>query len=62
MWQVVQWVTYGNRLFDHNIHNPLSLTPINNELVETLTEEPSNFWYFNNGITILCDSAGSRPG
>ncbi|MFD8115196.1 AIPR family protein [Streptomyces microflavus] len=60
--QVVQWATHGNRLFDHNIRNPLGVTPINNELVETLTEEPANFWYFNNGITILCDSVEVAKG
>ncbi|MYT31713.1 MULTISPECIES: AIPR family protein [unclassified Streptomyces] len=60
--QIVEWAAYGNRLFDHNIRNPLGVTPINSELVETLTEEPSNFWYFNNGITILCDSVEVEKG
>ncbi|MGW1661525.1 AIPR family protein [Streptomyces microflavus] len=60
--QIVEWAEYGNRLFDHNIRNPLGLTPINSELVETLTEEPANFWYFNNGITILCDSLEIEKG
>lgn len=54
--QIVTWAKHENRLFDLNIRNPLGLTPINSELVETLTGEPVNFWYFNNGITILCDS------
>src|SRR5699024_12523864 len=34
----------------------LGRTAINGELIETLTNEPANFWYFNNGVTILCES------
>ncbi|MEU0433278.1 AIPR family protein [Streptomyces sp. NPDC006290] len=54
--QIVSWAEHDTRLFDLNIRNPLGLTPINSEMVSTLSEEPANFWYFNNGITILCDS------
>ncbi|WP_336086121.1 AIPR family protein [Nocardia sp. SSK8] len=53
---IAGWVETGSDLFSANIRNPLGRTPINNELIETLTEEPANFWYFNNGITVLCDS------
>ncbi|WP_344315748.1 AIPR family protein [Actinoplanes couchii] len=55
--QVADWVEQGSNLFHLNIRNPLGRTPINNEMIETLTEEPANFWYFNNGVTILCESA-----
>ncbi|WP_430382389.1 AIPR family protein [Streptomyces sp. P10-4] len=54
--EVAEWAEAGNSLFARNIRNPLGLTSINNELVTTLDEEPAHFWYFNNGITILCDS------
>lgn len=54
--QVAQWVDHGSSLFELNIRNPLGRTPINNELIDTLTEEPAHFWYFNNGITVLCES------
>lgn len=54
--QVAQWVDVGSHLYNLNIRNPLGRTSINNGLIETLTTEPSAFWYFNNGITILCDS------
>ncbi|MFD5795563.1 AIPR family protein [Streptomyces diastatochromogenes] len=54
--QVAQWLEYGANLFSLNIRNPLGRTPINNELIGTLTEEPDNFWYFNNGVTVLCES------
>lgn len=54
--QVADWAREGNALFARNIRNPLGLTSINNELVATLGDKPAHFWYFNNGITILCDS------
>ncbi|UDM03244.1 AIPR family protein [Streptomyces longhuiensis] len=54
--QVASWAQAGNGLFARNIRNPLGLTSINNELVTTLVEEPNHFWYFNNGITVLCES------
>ncbi|MEU9000875.1 AIPR family protein [Streptomyces sp. NPDC048551] len=53
---VAEWAEHGSHLFNLNIRNPLGRTSINNELIETLTEEPANFLYFNNGITVLCES------
>ncbi|MET9882695.1 AIPR family protein [Streptomyces sp. NPDC006430] len=54
--QVAEWAAgYGTNLFNLNIRKPLGRTPINNALISTLIEEPANFWYFNNGITVLCD-------
>ncbi|MGW6698252.1 AIPR family protein [Nocardia sp. NPDC055049] len=52
---IARWVETGSDLFSANIRNPLGRTPINNELITTLTEEPANFWYFNNGVTVLCE-------
>ncbi|OZV81155.1 abortive phage infection protein [Micromonospora echinospora] len=57
--QVAQWVEHGTNLFNLNIRNPLGRTPINNEMIDTLMREPGNFWYFNNGVTILCESVES---
>ncbi|MGC8918047.1 AIPR family protein [Streptomyces sp. PG2] len=54
--EVAEWAASGSSLFNLNIRNPLGRTPINNALIETLTQEPAYFWYFNNGITVLCDS------
>ncbi|MEV7447621.1 AIPR family protein [Streptomyces nigra] len=53
---VAEWMTHGSDLFNLNIRNPLGRTTINNALISTLTEEPENFWYFNNGVTVLCES------
>lgn len=54
--QITQWAEHGADLFNLNIRNPLGRTPINNSLMSTLTDEPDSFWYFNNGITVLCES------
>ncbi|GIE74188.1 putative abortive infection phage resistance protein [Actinoplanes philippinensis] len=45
---------HGDRLFDKNLRNALGHTAVNASLVETLTSEAEHFWYFNNGVTILC--------
>ncbi|WP_218018405.1 AIPR family protein [Nocardia amikacinitolerans] len=59
--QVAAWVQEGANLFNLNIRNPLGRTAINNDLIETLTTEPGYFWYFNNGVTVLCDSVDKTP-
>lgn len=47
----------GDRLFARNIRGFLGDTAINDGMKETLKSQPEHFWYFNNGITIVCDSA-----
>jgi hypothetical protein len=46
---------YGERLFDRNIRRALGGTSVNTALVDTLCNRPHQFWYFNNGITVLCE-------
>ncbi len=50
------WESYETRLFEKNIRQVLGVTEVNEEIEETLKENPNLFWYFNNGITIICDS------
>lgn len=47
----------GDRLFARNIRGFLGDTAINDGMGQTLAKEPDNFWYFNNGVTLVCDSA-----
>jgi hypothetical protein len=47
----------GVRLFARNIRGFLGLTDINRAMEATLIERPEYFWYFNNGITIVCSGA-----
>lgn len=47
----------GIRLFARNVRGYLGLSPINRAMEDTIKAEPENFWYFNNGVTIVCDNA-----
>jgi AIPR protein len=43
-----------------NLREYANRTDVNIAIAETVREEPSHFWYFNNGLTIICDSY--KPG
>jgi len=45
----------GIRLFARNVRGYLGDTEINSSMAETAKKEPENFWYYNNGVTIVCD-------
>jgi hypothetical protein len=48
----------GIRLFARNIRGYLGESPeINEAMSYTVKSEPENFWYYNNGVTIVCDEA-----
>lgn len=47
----------GIRLFAKNIRGYLGSTDINESMSDTICNEPHNFWYYNNGITIVCNDA-----
>lgn len=47
----------GIRIFARNIRGFLGSTEINKEIQATIEKEPGYFWYFNNGVTIVCDGA-----
>ncbi len=48
---------YHDNLFRKNVRDFLGLSVCNKGIRQTLKENPSNFWYYNNGISILCDEA-----
>lgn len=53
----------GVRLFARNIRGFLGSTKINEGMRQTIRTEPEYFWYYNNGITIMCDGAkGMKSG
>lgn len=45
---------YGNRLFAKNIRFYKGSTEVNEGIKEVLKNEPDKFFYYNNGIKILC--------
>ena len=48
----------GKRLFARNVRGFLGEnTDVNRSMESTLKREPERFFYYNNGITILCDDA-----
>lgn len=52
---VAQWAVHGNALMDKNIRFYRGSTDVNESLDGTLKDHATNFWYFNNGVTLLCD-------
>jgi hypothetical protein len=47
----------GDRLFARNIRGFLGEKGINEGIAESIKHRPDSFWYFNNGVTLVCDSA-----
>jgi AIPR protein len=47
----------GPRLFALNIRGYQGDTDINEGMEETLEQSPEYFWYYNNGLTIVCEKA-----
>lgn len=48
----------GIRLFARNVRGYLGENnDINKAMAQTIKNEPQNFWYYNNGVTIVCDEA-----
>ena len=55
------WIEHRARLFSDDIRNFIGLTEINESILDTVSNEPENFWYFNNGITVLCKNINKKP-
>lgn len=50
------WKDHSNFLFVQNLRVFYYSSDVNDALKKTIASEPDNFWYFNNGITVICDS------
>ncbi|MHB8974083.1 MAG: AIPR family protein [Pirellulaceae bacterium] len=48
------WDTHGPTLFEKNLRKFVGSTEVNDGIIDTLLSSPDKFWYFNNGITVLC--------
>ncbi|MFI1430904.1 AIPR family protein [Streptomyces lydicus] len=54
--EVAWWYQeHGNSLFALNVRKFLGNTTVNRKLTASPMENPDEFWYFNNGVTIVCD-------
>lgn len=54
------WVQYEDRLVDRNIRRFKGTTTVNGGLTETLQQEAQHFFYFNNGVTFLCEAINEQ--
>jgi AIPR protein len=57
----VWWKDYQQALFAKNLRKFTGSTEVNEAIKDTLRKEPEKFWYFNNGITILCNKLRKKP-
>lgn len=55
------YAKHGGRLFDKNLRKALGATPVNAALMTTVNTAPEKFWYFNNGVTMLCERILKSP-
>lgn len=56
-YEVAQWWnSFNKRLFTKNLRELIGETEINRDIRITIEKDPEKFWYFNNGITIICKS------
>ena len=46
---------YGNNLLEANLRYYVKNPKIDNEITQTITNNPQEFWYLNNGLTIICN-------
>lgn len=54
---------HGEKLFDANIRHFQGSTVVNQDISDTIKNNPQHFFYFNNGVTFICDAIrpiGSR--
>lgn len=54
------WNEYEDRLVDRNIRRFKGTTTVNTGLTETLQQEAQHFFYFNNGVTFLCETINEQ--
>lgn len=47
---------YGYRgLFSQNLRYYVKSAKVDENIIESMQEHPDNFWYFNNGIILICE-------
>jgi len=56
-----QWyLEHGRAIFDDNVRVEMD-SDVNKQIFDCLLQEPENFWYFNNGVTALCEDWKPAP-
>lgn len=52
---------YGPRILKDNLRKVITDSEVNASISQTLLQEPGKFWYYNNGITVLCADIKKKP-
>jgi len=52
---VAQWSPHGRALWARNLRFYRGATEVNDAMENTVLKDLERFWYFNNGITLLCN-------
>lgn len=55
------WAENRGKLFSENIRDFIGFSEVNEDIVDTIQNEPENFYFYNNGITALCQSINKKP-
>jgi hypothetical protein len=59
---VGSWLTtHGHPLLSKNVRVVLPDSEVNSSVLTTIRQNPEDFWYFNNGVTVLCDRIEKSP-
>lgn len=59
---VAQWhISHGDKLFSRNLRKLIPASEVNKTIADSARTKPDQFWYLNNGITVLCDTLKKKP-
>ncbi|MBP7568665.1 MAG: AIPR family protein, partial [Acidobacteria bacterium] len=59
---IAKWFdAHGDRLFSRNLRKLIQTSDVNKSIAESARQHPTQFWYLNNGITVLCDKLKKKP-
>ena len=55
------WSNHKEDLFAKNIRSFIGFSDVNEGIKDTLSNNPKSFFYFNNGVTVLCNRIQKTP-
>ncbi|WP_437877714.1 AIPR family protein [Sorangium sp. So ce513] len=59
---IAQWhIDHGDKLFSRNLRKLIPSSEVNKTIADSARTKPDQFWYLNNGITVLCDALKKKP-
>jgi AIPR protein len=59
---IADWVErHGTKMYAENLRYHLDESRVNENIVLTASKSPDLFWYYNNGITVICSDYDKRP-